>query len=70
MSQLTMWRVILQTVNWKYLTERDGIYQLKDSRELYFISKNGEISYYIPDEQSIGSVVNHNFWANSLFTKV
>jgi len=62
----------LQTVdyvNWDYVVNNDGIYQLKDSRELYFISRYDAIRYYVPDEQSIGSVVNHNFWANSLFTK-
>ncbi len=57
-------------VNWDYVVNNDGIYQLKDSRELYFISRYDAIRYYVPDEQSIGSVVNHNFWANSLFTKV
>jgi hypothetical protein len=62
-----MWRVILQTVNWDHVVNNEGIYQLKDSRELFFISKRDEVSYYVPDEQSIGSVVNHNFWANSYF---
>jgi hypothetical protein len=59
----------LQTVNWDHVVNNEGIYQLKDSRELFFISKRDEVSYYVPDEQSIGSVVNHNFWANSLFAR-
>lgn len=66
-------RIILQTVdyvNWDYVVNNDGIYQLKDSRELYFISRYDGIRYYTPDEQSFGPIVNHNFWANSLFTKV
>ncbi len=54
-------------VNWDYVCNNPGQYQLKDSRELFFVMKNNLVYYWIPDEQSLGMVVNHNFWANSLF---
>lgn len=57
-------------VNWDYVCNNAGTYRLKDSRELFFITKENVVNYYIPEEQSIGLEVNHSFWANSLFTKV
>ena len=60
----------MQTVDFNYVKEHPGVYQLKDSNQLFFIMKNGLVYYYIPEEQALGLEINHNFWANSKFLPI
>jgi hypothetical protein len=38
---------------WDYLLKNPGNYKLKDSNELYFVSKDGKIHLMVPDEQRL-----------------
>lgn len=50
---------------WDYMLENPGNYKLKDSNELFFVSKDGKIHLWVPDEQKLE--VASEIWRHSKF---
>ncbi len=52
-------------LDWDYLIDNPGKYKLKGSNTLFFISENGSIKLYIPDDQKLE--VASEIWRTATF---